>query len=340
MFHLKDLEYFLAIVECGSFSRAAVVLGKAQPALSRHMGELEAELRTRLLYRNGRGVVVTEAGRRFQKHATSILAQMGEARNEALSLSAEGIGSAVIGMLPSVSVLLSAPLARALYDSNEHLRLRLVDAFNNQLHDALDGGKLDVAILYDTEASQRLNAERLLDQELCLIMAPSDDGDDGDEDVPLDAAALVHVPLVLPSGTHALRQRVEAWASQNRIALDIRAECDSFPSLLQLVMDGVGPTLLPAASVRREVENGWLVTRRIAGPVPTRSLVLATPPNRPTNVALLSQIKERITLLRDAFAWQPQIRNDAQCGRVIPLPLMATIGSRQQKILRTALTGA
>ena len=63
--NLKQLEYFVHVAELGSFSKAAVVLDIAQPALSRQVRGLETELRQPLFVRNGRGVALTEAGKRL-----------------------------------------------------------------------------------------------------------------------------------------------------------------------------------------------------------------------------------------------------------------------------------
>ena len=74
--NLKQLEYFVKVAELGSFSRAAVLLDIAQPALSRQVRALETDLRETLLLRNGRGVALTEAGRRYHSHCRRL---MGEA---------------------------------------------------------------------------------------------------------------------------------------------------------------------------------------------------------------------------------------------------------------------
>jgi LysR family nitrogen assimilation transcriptional regulator len=73
---LKQLEYFVTVVDVGGFSRAARLLGVAQPAISRQVRGLELELRQTLLLRNGRGAVPTEAGKRLLLHARSILLQV------------------------------------------------------------------------------------------------------------------------------------------------------------------------------------------------------------------------------------------------------------------------
>ena len=77
---LKQIEYFVRVAELGSFTRAAVVLNIAQPALSRQVRLLEVELRQNLLVRNGRGAIPTEAGKVLLEHGRGILHQVERAR--------------------------------------------------------------------------------------------------------------------------------------------------------------------------------------------------------------------------------------------------------------------
>ena len=79
---LKQLEYFVRVAELGSFTRAALALNVAQPALSRHVRLLEVELRQSLLVRNGRGATPTEAGQLLLEHGRGILHQVERAREE------------------------------------------------------------------------------------------------------------------------------------------------------------------------------------------------------------------------------------------------------------------
>ena len=68
--NLQQIETFVCVAETGSFSKAAMLLDIAQPALSRQVRALEAELRETLLIRTGRGVTLTDAGRRLLEHGT------------------------------------------------------------------------------------------------------------------------------------------------------------------------------------------------------------------------------------------------------------------------------
>jgi LysR family nitrogen assimilation transcriptional regulator len=73
---LRQLEYFVHVAELGSFTRASNFLSIAQPVLSRQVRALEIEFRQALLERNGRGVTLTEAGKRFLEHGRGVLSQI------------------------------------------------------------------------------------------------------------------------------------------------------------------------------------------------------------------------------------------------------------------------
>ena len=81
---LKQLDYFLGVAEAGSFSKAAVRLSVAQPILSRQIKLLETELGVELLYRNGRGIVLSEAGKVLETYArTSLVSSSKRGRKSA-----------------------------------------------------------------------------------------------------------------------------------------------------------------------------------------------------------------------------------------------------------------
>jgi LysR family nitrogen assimilation transcriptional regulator len=198
----RHLECFLSIAESGSFSNAAIRLGWSQPVLSRYAKELEEELKVKLLYRDGRGVVLTAAGQRFRGRATELLKSFAEARLDALGTPQQMLESAAVGMPPTVTRILALPLARAIYAAYPETRLRLIESFSGHLLEWLSDDRMDAAILYGSEATQRLNAEPLLVERLHLI-APAQQG-------PLPAeislSEVARLPLILPSRPHGLRR--------------------------------------------------------------------------------------------------------------------------------------
>lgn len=94
----KQLEIFVKVAELGSLSKAARVLGRVQPILSRQIRELEANLDATLFHRTGRGLVLTDTGHRLYDRAVIVLSEMGEAEREIRNLGRALITHATIAM--------------------------------------------------------------------------------------------------------------------------------------------------------------------------------------------------------------------------------------------------
>jgi len=145
MFDLKQLQLFTAVAEFGSFSRAAVALSISQPVLSRQIKSLEDKVGVALLYRNGRGIVLTEAGKILQSYAVALLEQAVRAETELAALRSNPRGTIVLGMPPSVGVVLTAPLVQNFRAQFPQVSMRVIEGFSGHLLEWLVMGKIDVA---------------------------------------------------------------------------------------------------------------------------------------------------------------------------------------------------
>ena len=110
---LRQLRYFVAIVDHGSLSRAALVLHVAQPALTQQLRQLEDELGAQLLHRSAQGVLCTDAGKVFYEHAQAILKQVADARSAVTQSTTRPSGSVTLGLPHSISGALALPLLMA-----------------------------------------------------------------------------------------------------------------------------------------------------------------------------------------------------------------------------------
>lgn len=282
--HSQHLEYFCKVVEFGSLSRAAISLGINQSALSRHIRNLERELGISLLYRHGRGVVLTDHGKRLLARATRALEEIALAKEEAASARVGGIESVVIGLTPTVGRLLVRPLALELISSFPAIKLRFMEGFSGHLLEWLDAGRLDLAVLYQGRAAGRINSERLITERLSVVSsskAPS-------LKATTPTADLSGFSLILPSAPHGLRRLVDLVAIDQRVPLKVGIEADSFESILSLVKANLGSTILPSAAIREELAAGVLQSSMLVDDEVTRTLILATPTNRPLVAGLTS----------------------------------------------------
>ncbi|NBO42702.1 MAG: LysR family transcriptional regulator, partial [Betaproteobacteria bacterium] len=166
---LKQIEYFVRVAEMGSFTRAAIALNVAQPALSRQVRLLEVELRQTPLKRNGRGASPTEAGLLLLEHGRGILHQI-ERTHEALGRARSGLtGRVALGLPPSVARVLTVPLTRAFREKMPDAQLSISEGLTSAMQESLLNGRLDIALLYNMKPTSGLEVSHLVQEELWLV---------------------------------------------------------------------------------------------------------------------------------------------------------------------------
>jgi len=141
--NLKQLEYFVQVAELGSFSKAAVVLDVAQPALSRQVRGLETELRQQLFLRNGRGVALTDAGKRLFDHSVAVLQLVAHAREDLGASRDEPVGRVTIGLPPSIGRQLTLPLIDRFRKQLSSARLAIVEGLSTHIVEWVTTGRID-----------------------------------------------------------------------------------------------------------------------------------------------------------------------------------------------------
>lgn len=308
---LSQLRTLVHVAELGSLSKAAARLRIAQPALSRQVRLLEAELGSALFARHGRGMVITEAGRTVLVHATRILAEVEALRDGVSGAGAVLGGHVAIGLPPTIADLIAVPLVAAFTATHPRVSVRLVSAYTGTLLDGLQRGEIDLAILYDPRATRGLRSRPLMRERLFLIGA-------GDADLapdrPVPFRSLAGERLLLPSDRHGLRNVLQLFADEAGIALDVAVEIDSYTALKELVRHGYGRTILPLAPIHADLEAGRLTAAPIVDPTPTRRLLLSFPPDRPPSRAA-EFAGEAVTAIMAAQVakgiWVGDLRKDA-----------------------------
>jgi LysR family nitrogen assimilation transcriptional regulator len=275
---LKQLEYFVNVVDLGGFSRAGRLLGIAQPAISRQIRSLEVELRQNLLLRNGRGAAPTEAGKRLLAHARGILQQVDRARREVDETKDAPIGNVVVGLPPTVARHLTLPVVREFRQRFPGGSLSMVEGLSATIHEWLLVGRVDVGVVYNPVASPAVDAKPLMEEQLCLI------GATGKGRVPrtLRLADLPQFPLIIPSRPHAIRMLVETRLAALGLRPNVSMEIDAVPAILELVAEGHGHAVLSPRALHSAETAQRLWARAIVQPRLASRLALATSAQRPS----------------------------------------------------------
>lgn len=243
---LRQLRYFVRVVELGSMSRAAMDLDMVQSALSQQISRLESELSTRLLQRSSKGTVPTEAGLAFFHEAQLTLRHAEQAIHAAQQARLSGAVS--IGLSPTIASVLGLPLMQDLRQRYPEVRLHMVSALSGHLTSLLNARQLDLAILFDAQGARRWSVQPLLEEKLYLIQSKRRPV--CPHTATTTMAQMGGVPLILPSGSHGLRNAIVTAFAHAGLPLNMALEIDGLPLLMEAVMAGMGATVQPWSAVK------------------------------------------------------------------------------------------
>ena len=268
----RRLENFIAILECGSLTRAAERMHIAQPALSQQLAGLEANFGKQLVQRSRQGVTATAAGRALYRNAQSLLRQMKQMESEVRAAGDHISGHVSIGLPVSCAPILSMPLLRAARERYPQVLLQLSENLSGMLGELILNNRLDIALLYGAHGAEGLMRQPVLMERLCLVKRRDLTPALGARQV--GVAELAETPLVLPSHSNGLRALVDAAFSRHGLKPRVIAEIDSLTSLKAAAEEGLAATILPHSATGPAEALDVL---DIVEPFIERTIVLCTP---------------------------------------------------------------
>ncbi len=273
---ISQLRSFVVVADLGSYVKASDVLSIPQPTLSRQVRALEVELRANLFHRHGRGVRLTDKGKKFVEYARSVLHTVDAAVLAVRGDDAEYTGRLIIGLTPGIGRLLIPGLARLLKARFPRANISLLEGLSGPLYEQALLGQIDFAVVLNPANSPHLKIEPLTTEQLYLA------GPDipGDQARVISLEALAELPLILPHSNQWTRPAVETAAARKGLRPRIELEVDATFSSLELVAEGVGYTIVPG-SIRRSKSIPRLSWKRIVDPPLEATVCLITPERRP-----------------------------------------------------------
>lgn len=249
----RQLEYFLAIADSGSFTRAAASLDVTQPSLSHAMTALERELGTPLFERLGRGVRMTSAGESLVEPARRVLRSFAMARGAVRSVALGGRGRLAI---TANTLWAIDPLVSIIGEFRQlHPRVEFTVADPAQRSDVLDrvrSGEFHFGLVDGVAPTGKLNSRWLTDHELVAVLPAHQ----------LPSAGLVEVGDLVPIGLvstprgTALRGLLDEQLERAGLAADVAVETAHLASVIPLVLAGAGAALLPAGLAAEAAAKG------------------------------------------------------------------------------------
>lgn len=269
--NLQQIETFVHVAETGSFSKAAVLLDTAQPALSRQVRALETELRETLLIRTGRGVTLTDAGRRLLEHGHAIMQRVALAREDLGAQRGEPVGRIVVGLPPSLARRLTLPLIDVFSREMPKARLAVVEGFSMHIAEWLTTGRMDLGLVYSPEPQPHIEITPVLEERLCLVGPLGELG--GRASVRFEE--LSSFPLIMPQHGQIFRKLMEAQATLSQVKLRVVWEVSSVPVILDLVRGGYGYAALTRSALSNHGAHAGLAVTPIESPHVAITLCLA-----------------------------------------------------------------
>lgn len=310
---IRHLRYFIAISEAVSLSSASQKLGVAQPSLSQHVIKLEEELGVTLVVRSPRGIVLTEAGHLLARHARDILRSLDACVAEIRASDGEARGTVAFGMPPSVSMVMSVPLAETVRVELPQVRLQAIEAMSGFIKTWIEDGTVDIGFLYDLDRKAHFSAVHMLDEELCFFSAPDAWPLDVAPGAPVPLRMLAGLDLILPSPFHGLRKAIERYAAGAGVVLNVVMEMDAMTQIKELVARGSGYAIFAPAAAYDFVARGDLVKSPITDPVMARPVYLVTNPAHPVTNARRAVEVMVLDVARDLVRrgiWEGRLRGE------------------------------
>jgi LysR family nitrogen assimilation transcriptional regulator len=276
----RKIQYFFAVIEHGNLSSAAQSLRVSQPTLSRQIQAIEEQFQTPLFVRGGRGMMLTEAGKLLHERLQSIERQLRSLKTDVAAVSLEPSGEVAFGIPPSPRGLIAVPLVRNFHAAYPRIVVRIVEETSAQLRDLVANGLIDVAITNAHEPGHGV-AARQLGRERMLLVGPANAKLSMRREAPIKT--LADLPLILTTRPNSLRLTIETGLGVHGLQPNVRFEANTLPLMTDLVMAGLGYTVLPACGVRALLAqnkvtaspiNDLFITWLVARPK-TRSLGVA-----------------------------------------------------------------
>jgi DNA-binding transcriptional LysR family regulator len=258
----RQLQYFIAVCEEGSISKAAGRENCTQPALSTQIRNLEDVIGSKLFERSVVGVLPTTAGKRFYRHAVAILRSLRVAEHEMAKGNDQILGTVHAGLIPSVVRGILPSFLPDFVERHPAIELCITESFSGTLTSWLLARELDLAVVVEPSAHDGVVIERMAEGPAMLITGKAAGLAPG----PTRLSDLPPLKMVLPGHRHGLRAVIERsiWARSLRVSRIL--EMDSVPGMITFVRASDWATILPSAAVVRDLDDPELVLNPITDP--------------------------------------------------------------------------
>jgi LysR family hydrogen peroxide-inducible transcriptional activator len=296
MITLRQLKYLEALAEYRHFGRAAEACAITQPALSMQIRELEKFLGVDLVERRPGEVVLTDIGIEVMRRGGRVLSETRDLIDFARHHGRPLTGRLRLGVIPTIAPYLLPCILPTLQRRCPQLRVELRESQTKVLVDELTRGALDLVMLALPVAEGELEAMPLFDDPF-LLAVPA--GDPHPESAPVNVDDIDRERLILLEEGHCLRDQALAYCGNGGQGGAIGLGATSLTTVMQMVANGYGVTLVPQVAVDVEVRDKRIKLLRLTPPQPGRTIGLVwrqTSPRKVDFIALGQLVTEALGL--------------------------------------------
>lgn len=293
---LKALKVFCDVVQQRSFSRAADDNGISQSGASQLVQQLEDQLSVRLIDRSKRPFVLTPEGEIYYNGCRELVSRYFALEDKVRTMHQEVIGRVRVASIYSVGLHLMSSFITTFYQHYPKANVRLEYLHPDRVYESVESDVADIGLVSYPKSSRTLEAVPWRDEPMVLVCQPSH---------PLASRSIVSITdldgaeVVAFDDDLTIRREIDRVLNQHAVGVDVKLAFDNIETIKRAVEVGIGISLLPEPTIRREVEAGTLK----AVPLDTSELV------RPLGIIyrkgkeLSSTAMRFIELLRREAGW-------------------------------------
>jgi len=274
---LRQIRAVIAVCEEGSFTRAAQRENATQSGISQHVAAVERTLKVKLFERTTGGVTPTPAGLRYYKRCVEAVGTLEQAAEEARSLASEVTGELRIGLMPTFTRAVLAPVLDDFVPRCPEVRLHIVEGYSGMLTEMVLDDALDFAVVPAYEGTTGLRSRLLVRDREMLISGPRR------RFAPLSPVRLADcTPLkfVVPGPDNTRRRNLETYFQTHGVEVAAMLEMDAMIATLEFVARSDWVTILPSVISVNDIDRGELIVNPITDPELHAEFVVIQPTRR------------------------------------------------------------
>lgn len=259
MLTLRQLRYFVAVVEAGSFARAAESLHVAPTALSLQMKALEEHFGAPLIRRHSRGVAITDAGAELCERARAILGLVEDTERHLIPSHALPERPVQLGIPPGLAGVVGVEAFLGMPPRLKGLELRIAEGWTVDLARKLLTGELDLVVGYGLRSNDAIEVTDLIEDRLVFVGSP--DGNNA----PISLEAALGTNLIFYGEASIGWRTVRETARAARLPLGREQHVESIRVWRELMSRGLGTSIAPFGVIAEEFVRGEVAIRELTG---------------------------------------------------------------------------